>query len=213
MNPETVALIFPGQGSQHAGMGKALAEAFSRAREVFEEADDVLGRSISRLCFEGPEEELQKTENTQPALYVTSAAALAVLRDEGLEGGMAAGHSLGEYTALHAAGALDFATGLRLVAVRGRAMAEAGRTRPGTMAAVLGLDDAKVEGVCREASGEDRGVVVAANLNSPGQIVLSGDEAAVDRALELASAAGAKRGIKLKVGGAFHSPLMEGRSS
>lgn len=207
MKPDSIALIFPGQGSQQAGMGKALAEAYAPARAIFEEADAVLGRPLSRLCFEGPEDELQRTENTQPALYTTSAAALAALRAEGFDGGVAAGHSLGEYTALYAAGALDFATGLRLVQARGRAMEEAGRRRPGTMAAVLGLDDAKVDPVCREASGD--GIVVAANLNSPGQIVLSGDEAALDRALALASAKGAKRGIKLKVGGAFHSPLME----
>lgn len=208
MTPESTALLFPGQGSQHAGMGKALAEQYAEARAIFEEADEVLGRSLSRLCFEGPEDELQRTENTQPALYVTSAAALAALRSEGVDGGAAAGHSLGEYTALYAVGALDFATGLKLVQDRGRAMEEAGRQRPGTMAAVLGLEDEKVETVCREASEGD-GVVVAANLNSPGQVVISGDEAALDRALERAKAAGAKRAMKLKVGGAFHSPLME----
>lgn len=208
MTTETTALLFPGQGSQQAGMGKALAEHSAQARKIFEEADEVLGRPLSRLCFEGPEEELQRTENTQPALYVTSAAALAALRAEGFDGGAAAGHSLGEYTALYAAGALDFATGLRLVQARGRAMEEAGKKRAGTMAAVLGLDDAKVEEVCKEASGDD-GVVVAANLNSPGQVVISGDETALDRALEQAKAAGAKRAMKLKVGGAFHSPLME----
>lgn len=208
MKTESIALLFPGQGSQQAGMGKALAEAYPAAKALFDEADSVLGRSLSRLCFEGPEEELQRTENTQPALYVTSAAALAALRVEDFDGGMTAGHSLGEYTALYAAGALDFATGLKLVQARGRAMEEAGRRRPGTMAAVLGLDDSKVDTVCRESSGDD-GVVVAANLNSPGQIVLSGDEVALDRACERATAEGAKRAIKLKVGGAFHSPLME----
>lgn len=208
MTTATLALIFPGQGSQQAGMGRALAERYPEARRLFDEADAVLGRSISRLCFEGPEEELQRTVNTQPALYVTSAAALAALRAEGMDGGAVAGHSLGEYTALYAGGAIDFATGLRLVQARGEAMEVAGKQRPGAMAAVLGLDDGKVEGVCRDCSGPD-GVVVAANLNSPGQIVLSGDEVAVDRACARATAEGAKRAIKLKVGGAFHSPLMQ----
>lgn len=208
MTPAPLALIFPGQGSQQAGMGRALADRYPEARRLFEEADAVLGRPLSRLCFEGPEEELQRTVNTQPALYVTGAAALAALRAEGIDGGAAAGHSLGEYTALYAAGALDFATGLRLVQTRGEAMEAAGRQRPGTMAAVLGLDDAKVEAVCRDSSGPD-GVVVAANLNSPGQVVLSGDEAALDRACARATTEGAKRALKLKVGGAFHSPLME----
>lgn len=208
MNFDHIALLFPGQGSQQAGMGKALADSYPEARAIFQEADAVLGRALSRLCFEGPEDELQRTENTQPALYVTSAAALAALRTEGFDGGATAGHSLGEYTALYAAGALDFATGLKLVQARGRAMEASGRQRPGTMAAVLGLDDDKVEAACQEASGNG-GVVVAANLNSPGQVVISGDESALDRALELAKSAGAKRAMKLKVGGAFHSPLME----
>lgn len=187
-------------------MGRELAEQSPEAREVFRRADEVLGRSISKLCFEGSEEELRQTSNTQPALYTASAAALAALRAAGIDGTMVAGHSLGEYTALHAAGALDFATGLRLVQARGNAMAEAGRNRPGTMAALLGLPEDKVEGVCAEASSA--GVVTAANLNSPTQTVISGEEAAVDRAIELAKAAGCKKGMKLNVGGAFHSPLM-----
>lgn len=210
MTPPTssIALIFPGQGSQQTGMGKDLADRYPESRAIFEEADAVLDRPISQICFEGPEEELQRTINTQPALYVTSAAALAALRIEGLEGGATAGHSLGEYTALYAAGAMDFATGLRLVQKRGEAMEASGKQRPGTMAAVIGLDDGKIDSVCSDSSGDD-GVVVAANHNSPGQIVLSGDEPALDRAIERATAEGAKRAIKLKVGGAFHSPLMQ----
>ncbi len=208
MKHDKLALIFPGQGSQHAGMGKALAKHYPEARKLFDEADAILGRSISQLCFEGPEEDLQRTENTQPALYIMSAAALTALRAEGIEGAATAGHSLGEYSALYAAGALDFATGLKLVQARGRAMEAAGRQHPGTMAAVLGLEDAKVDEICAAASHGDS-VVVAANLNSPGQVVISGDEVALDRALEKAKEAGAKRALKLKVGGAFHSPLME----
>lgn len=205
---DQIALIFPGQGSQQPGMGKVLAEASAEARAIFEEADAVLGRPISKLCMEGTEEELRRTSNTQPAVYVTSAAALAVLRAAGIDGSAAAGHSLGEYTALYAAGGVDFATGLRLLEARGKAMEKAGELRHGAMAALLGIDDARTEEVCREASSA--GVVVAANLNSPGQVVISGEEAGVDRAIELAKAAGAKRGIKLNVGGAFHSPLMTG---
>lgn len=204
--PSEIALIFPGQGSQQPAMGKALAETYPEAREIFEAADDLLGRSISKLCFEGSEEALRQTVNTQPALYVTSAAALAVLRANGFDGSMTAGHSLGEYTALYAAGALDFATGLRLVQARGEAMEQAGRNRPGTMAAVLGLAADRVEEVCREASSA--GILAAANWNSPQQVVLSGEEKAIDRAVELATGAGAKLAIKLNVGGAFHSPLM-----
>jgi [acyl-carrier-protein] S-malonyltransferase len=187
-------------------MSRDFAEAYPEARRIFEQADDILARSISRLCFEGSEEELRRTSNTQPALYVASAAALAALRAEGREGGMAAGHSLGEYTALYAAGVFDFATGLRLVDLRGRAMEQAGINRPGTMAALLGLDPEKVEPVCAEASAE--GIVVPANWNNSQQIVISGEEKGIDRAIELAKAAGAKRAMKLNVGGAFHSPLM-----
>lgn len=206
----TTALIFPGQGSQAPGMGKELAEAYPEAREIFAQADEILGRSISTLCFEGPAEDLQKTINTQPALYVASAAALAAFRAEGFEGAFAAGHSLGEYTALYAAGSLEFETGLRLVDARSRAMERACQNKPGAMAAIIGLDEETVSAICAEAcEAGDLGVVVAANRNSPGQVALSGDEAAVDRATVLAKEKKARAAIKLKVGGAFHSPLME----
>ncbi len=201
-----IAFVFPGQGSQQPGMGKELSSEFASARAIFDKADEILGRSIKSLCLEGTEEELRKTSNTQPALFTVSAAALAVLREQGVEGSVTAGHSLGEYGALYAAGALDFETALRLVDLRGHAMEEAGRHRPGTMAALLGLDPAKAEAVCAEATGA--GVVVPANFNNSMQLVISGEEAGVDRALELAKAAGCKKGTKLNVGGAFHSPLM-----
>lgn len=207
MDNASVALMFPGQGSQEPGMGRDLTDAFPEAREIFERADATLGRSISRLCFEGSEEELRRTSNTQPALYVVSAAALAVLRARGFDGAFALGHSLGEYTALHAAGSLDFETGLRLVDVRGRAMESAGAARPGAMAAILGLDDALLPEVCAAAS-RDGAVVVPANWNCPAQAVISGDPSAVEAAIEGAKAAGAKRAMPLNVGGAFHSPLM-----
>jgi [acyl-carrier-protein] S-malonyltransferase len=211
MNPQSTAFIFPGQGSQKPGMGRELYEARPEAREIFDRADEVFAEShpdvsLSRLCFEGTEEDLRRTSITQPALFTVSAAALAVLRAEGVEAGWCAGHSLGEYTALFAAGSLDFDTALALVAARGAAMERAGRERPGAMAAAIGLDSAAIEGVCREAA--PAGVVVAANWNSPEQVVLSGEVEAVDRAVELAKAAGAKKVVKLVVGGAFHSPLM-----
>lgn len=206
----TTALIFPGQGSQAPGMGKEFAKVYPEARAIFEQADEILGRAISTLCFEGPAEELQKTINTQPALYVASAAALAAFRAEGFDGAFAAGHSLGEYTALYAAGSLEFETGLRLVDARSRAMEQACQNKPGAMAAIIGLDEETVEAICAEAcEAGDLGLVVAANWNSPGQVALSGDEAAVDRATALAKEKKAKVAIKLKVGGAFHSPLME----
>jgi len=200
--------LFPGQGSQEVGMGKSLYENSEKAKNIFQQADEILGRSISKLCFEGPEDELTQTENTQPALYVTAAAAVEVLRDKGLEPSMVAGHSLGEYPALYAAGVFDFETGLRLVAVRGQAMASAGSDTPGGMAAVIGLEIDKIDEICAAVSKEN-GLVVVANDNSPGQTVISGEKHAVDAASEKLKEAGAKRALTLPVSGAFHSPLMK----
>jgi [acyl-carrier-protein] S-malonyltransferase len=201
-------LLFPGQGSQFVGMGRDLAAASEAARHTFEEADEVLGFPLSRLCWEGPEDELTATRNAQPAILVHSTAAHRALGDALGPVALAAGHSLGEFSAYVAAGALSFADGVRTVRRRGELMFETGGLRPGTMAAVLGLEDADVERVCREASGAD-GECVPANYNSPGQIVISGDVAAIDRATVLAKDAGAKRALKLNVSGAFHSPLMK----
>ena len=204
----SVGLLFPGQGSQFVGMGKDLAEAFPEARDAFQEADDVLGAPLSRLCWEGPAEELTLTVNAQPAILVHSAAVWRVLARRRPDAAIAAGHSLGEFSAYFAAGSLSFADAVRTVRRRGELMYRSGTERPGTMAAVLGLDDAAAERVCAEATEAGEGVVIAANFNAPGQIVLSGDVEAVRRAEALAKAAGAKRFIPLNVSGAFHSPLM-----
>lgn len=203
-----VGLLFPGQGSQFVGMGRDLADASDAARRTFEEADDALDFALSRLCWQGPEDELTATKNAQPAILVHSIAAYRALAGELGDVALAAGHSLGEFSAYVAAGALTFADGVRTVRRRGELMFAGGTARPGTMAAVLGLDDADVERVCREASGAD-GECVPANYNSPGQIVISGDVAAIERATVLAKDAGAKRALKLNVSGAFHSPLMK----
>jgi [acyl-carrier-protein] S-malonyltransferase len=200
------AFLFPGQGSQFAGMGKSLAENFSVARERFEQADDALGFSLSRLCFEGPEEDLKRTENTQPALVATSIAAWAVLKERTGDPDFVAGHSLGEYSALVAAGALDFADALRLVRKRGRYMQEAVPEGVGAMAALLKLPEGKLDGILRNAAQEE--VVTAANINSRDQIVIAGHRGAVERAMELAKAAGAKRVVPLPVSAPFHCPLM-----
>jgi [acyl-carrier-protein] S-malonyltransferase len=205
----TTGLLFPGQGSQFVGMGKDLAERFPEARAAFEEADEALGVPLSRLCWEGPEEELTLTINAQPAILVHSVAVWRVLGERRPTVALAAGHSLGEFSAHVAAGTLSFADAVRTVRRRGELMYRSGTERPGTMAAVLGLDDAATEAVCRDASGAGEGVVVAANFNAPGQIVISGDVEAVRRAEELAKGAGAKRVLPLNVSGAFHSPLME----
>ena len=198
--------LFPGQGSQYAGMGKSLAENFPAAQAVFAEADDVLGFALSKLCFEGPEEELRLTENTQPALVATSIAAFAVLQQHGYSADAVAGHSLGEYSALVAAGSLTLANALRLVRKRGRYMRDAVPPGVGAMAALLKLPEGKLDDILAEAAQGE--VVTAANFNSPDQIVIAGNTAAVARAMDLAKAAGAKRAILLPVSAPFHCPLM-----
>lgn len=201
------AFLFPGQGSQFAGMGKAIADEFPIAKAAFEEADDALGFAISKLCFEGPEDELKKTENTQPALVAVSTAHCRVLQSEkGISPDFVAGHSLGEYSALVAAGALDFGDALRLVRKRGQYMQEAVPLGVGAMAAILKMPIEALDGVLAAAAQGE--VVTAANLNSPDQIVVAGHAAAVARAMELAKAAGAKRAIPLPVSAPFHCPLM-----
>lgn len=208
MGGERIALLFPGQGSQAVGMGQDLAERFPAARAVFQQADDALGFALSRLMWEGPAEEVTLTSNAQPALLTHSAAVWAVLKDADLDIVCAGGHSLGEFSAYHAAGSLSFADAVRTVRRRGELMLRGGTARPGTMAAVLGLDDEVVEGVCREASTDDA-IVVLANFNTPGQVVVSGDAAAVERVAPMLVSAGAKKVQPLAVSGAFHSPLMK----
>jgi [acyl-carrier-protein] S-malonyltransferase len=203
-----LAILFPGQGSQYVGMGTPLAEAFPVARRTFEEADDALGFNLSRLLREGPESELVLTRNAQPAILVHSVAVLRVVEEALGPVSLAAGHSLGEFSAWVAAGTLSFDDALRAVRRRGEAMYEAGTLRPGTMAALLGLSDEGAEALCLAATEAGEGVVVPANYNSEGQIVISGDVAAVERAVSMAPEAGAKRAIPLSVSGAFHSPLM-----
>ncbi len=204
-----VVLLFPGQGSQKPGMGKDVAEAFPAARLVFEAADEALGAPLSRLCFDGPAEELTLTHNAQPALLTHGAAVWAATRDViGASVMAAAGHSLGELTAYHAAESMSLADAVRTVRRRGELMYESGVKRPGAMAAILGDTSRPIEEICAEATS-DAGLVVPANYNGPGQVVLSGEEAGVDRAMALAKAAGAKRAVRLNVSGAFHSPLME----
>jgi len=202
----SLAFVFPGQGSQQVGMGRALASAFPESRAAFEEADAALGFALSRLCFEGPEAELQLTANTQPAILATSIAALRPLVARGIRPDWVAGHSLGEYSALVAAGALSLGDALRTVRRRGELMQEAVPVGVGAMAAILGLDLPGIEDACREAA---RGEVVApANVNSPGQVVIAGHAGAVDRASELCRARGAKRAVRLPVSAPFHCALM-----
>ena len=203
----SAGLLFPGQGSQHAGMGFALAKAFPRARETFEEADDTLGLALSRLAWEGPDHVLTATENAQPALYVHSLAVYRVVRERLGPVKAAAGHSLGELSAHAAAGTYSFSDGLRAVRRRGELMARAGDTVPGGMAAVLGLDERAISTLCGEA-GNAGMTVVPANLNARGQVVVSGDMAGIAWISRAAREQGAKRVVPLKVSAAFHSPLM-----
>ncbi len=203
-----VAFLCPGQGAQFVGMGRAFAEADPHIRAIYDEADDIVGAHLSRVCFEGPDTELVKTVNTQPALLLHSVAAMHALKHHHVRAAAAAGHSLGEYSALVAVGALAWQDALRLVRRRGELMYEAGLRNPGAMAAILGLASDAIEEVCAAAVSEGNGIVQPANLNSPGQVVISGDVSAVERAMARARERGAKRAIRLEVSGAFHSPLM-----
>jgi [acyl-carrier-protein] S-malonyltransferase len=202
----SVAFVFPGQGSQKVGMGRALAEAFPESRAVFAEADEAVGFPLSRLSFEGPEDELQLTANTQPAILATSIAAARALAARGLVPDWVAGHSLGEYSALVTAGVLSLRDAVATVRRRGQYMQEAVPVGVGAMAAILALDLAAIEKACREAAQGE--VVSPANVNSPGQVVIAGHTAAVDRASELCKKAGAKRAIRLPVSAPFHCALM-----
>jgi [acyl-carrier-protein] S-malonyltransferase len=197
--------LFPGQGSQFVGMGATLAKTFPETARTFEEANEALGFDLARVLFLGPEDELVKTKNAQPAILTHSVAVLRVLESRGARPRAAAGHSLGEYSAYVAAGALSLADAVRLVRRRGELMFEAGIERPGTMAAILGLDAEVVTALCREVT---EGIVAPANFNSPGQVVVSGDPRAVEAFMGLAKTRGAKRTVPLNVSGAFHSPLM-----
>ncbi len=204
-----IAFLFPGQGSQTVGMGRELAERFPVAAATFAEADEACGFALSRLCFEGPENELKLTENTQPAILTTSVAVLRVLAEHGVQPALAAGHSLGEWSAHVAAGTLGFADAVRAVKARGRAMQQAVPAGQGGMAAILSLDPAQVAEACAEAAAETGLVVAAANLNSPGQTVISGALAAVEKATVIAKAKGARRAVMLPVSAPFHCALMQ----
>ena len=198
--------VFPGQGAQYVGMGKALSESFVPAKQLLEKADDTLGFSISKVMFEGPEEDLMITANTQPALFVSSMMVLEVLKSEGVDFDFVAGHSLGEYSAICAAGGFSFEDGLKLVRLRGSLMAKAGQEHPGSMAAIIGVDDDKIQELCDAV--KNVGIVVPANFNCPGQIVVSGEVDAVKALVDNCGAAGVKA-VPLAVSGAFHSPLMQ----
>lgn len=203
------AYVFPGQGSQFPGMGKDLYDADSNARIWFEHANDILGFTITEIMFHGSDEDLKQTKVTQPAIFLHSVVKAKVMGDA-FQPAMVAGHSLGEFSALVAAGAMEFADGLKLVAARANAMQKACELQPSTMAAILGLEDDKVAAICAEVTATaGKGVVVPANYNCPGQLVISGTVEAVNAACEALKAAGAKRALVLPVGGAFHSPLME----
>lgn len=201
------AFVFPGQGSQFVGMGKDLYDNNPLAKELFDKADEILGFKITDIMFAGTDDQLKETKVTQPAVFLHSVISALCLGDE-FKPAMVAGHSLGELSALVAAGAISFEDGLKLVAARANAMQKACEANPGTMAAIIGLPDDKIEEICKEVS-EDGNVVVAANYNCPGQLVISGNMDAINKACEALKAAGAKRALPLKVGGAFHSPLMQ----
>lgn len=203
---EKTAFLFPGQASQFVGMGKDLYENYETAKKIFDRADEISGMPLSRYCFEGPEEELKKTYITQPAIFVHSIAVLNILQEMDVKPEGVAGHSLGEYSALVAAGSLSFEDGLKLVKERGRLMYEAGMEQSGTMAAIIGLSPEQVYEICEQIA--KTGVVQPANFNSPGQIAISGDVESVHKAIERAKEMGAKKAVELVVSGAFHSPLM-----
>jgi len=205
-----IGFLFPGQGSQHVGMAKDLVDAYPKAKTMFEHANDILGFDLATFCFEGPEEKIKQTYITQPAIFVHSCIVLDLIKALEIEPEMTAGHSLGEYSALVAAGALEFEAALQLVKIRAQAMQEAGQEMPGTMAAIIGLDAAKVESICNNAS--ESGIVAPANFNADVQVVISGESKAVHKAMELAKSTGAKKVVELVVGGAFHSPLMQSAS-
>lgn len=200
-----IAFCFPGQGSQDVGMGRAICERFPEARAVYDEASEAVGYDVARVCFEGPMEKLTRTDVQQPALVATSLAVLRAVETLGIRPDFVVGHSVGEYSALAAAESLPDRDAIALVRERGRAMAEAADRHPGAMAAVLGLDDVVVEELCAGIEN-----VWPANYNCPGQVVVSGENGAVDRLIEEASARGARKTVKLRVSGAFHSPLVEG---
>lgn len=215
INWQKTAWVFPGQASQMVGMGKDFHEAYPAAREVFEQADEVLGLPLTALCFEGPEDELNDTINTQPALFTCGLAIVRALQTEvpAVIPGFVGGHSLGEFTALAAVGALSFEDGLRLVRERGRLMKEAGERSPGAMAAILALDAEQVRAICSQAAAQTGGVLILANDNCPGQYVISGDHPTLEAGMRLLAEAGARKVVKLAVSIAAHSPLMESASA
>jgi len=204
MASKRLAFIYPGQGSQHIGMARDLFESSEDIAHIYHQAEITLGRNLTTTMFDGPEEELRNTRNAQPAIFLHEYAITRVLASHGVAPAIVAGHSVGEYAALVTANVIDYGHALWLIAQRGELMSEAGQLSPGTMAAVLGLDDAEVERCCREVGGN----VVVANYNSAGQVVISGDKAGIDKAVELCKQAGAKRALPLAVSGAFHSPLV-----